>query len=456
MKYYKIIPSLALALTITACSDFTETTPKGKVIPTTTEDFKEMTIDVTNSSTAYPLANVCSDDVYSEDQTGIDNTSKAYYWMEDFYKQNEEDEAWNNTYERIYVMNVVINNIMGSTQGTDSEKKAVLAEAKLWRAYYYWYLQSLYAKDYDENTASTDLSVPLSLTPDLEAELPRATVEQVTHQIWSDLQDAEDFLPEVATNNYRPTKGSVHALKARILFYEHKYDEAAEEAKLALQTNDELQDLRTWSFKNEEKPSNGINGRPTNYYQSPEKIWYMTNGFPTLITSFCISDDLQALYEPGDLRFKFYFSNRTRRGELWEDGRYRYLQSLDYSFGVPEMMLIEAEALARKNDSQALDILNQLREKRFSSADYHALNPSDGTDLLDIVLKERRRELCLNSLRWLDMKRLAAEGKYTKTLTRTLEDKTYTLEPNSKLYVFPIPLQVLGLNKKIVPNDRKI
>ena len=170
-------------------------------------------------------------------------------------------------------MNVVINNIMSSTEGTEAEKKAVLAETKVWRAYYYWYLQSLYAKDYNESTASTDLSVPLSLTPDLEAELPRATIAEVTQQIWSDLEGAEDVLPDVAANNYRPTKGAVYALKARILFYEHKYEEAAEQAKLALQTNCELQDMRTWSFKNEGKPSSGINGRPTNYYQSPEKIW---------------------------------------------------------------------------------------------------------------------------------------------------------------------------------------
>ena len=455
MKYYKIITSMALALTMTACSDFTETTPKGKVIPTTTEDFKEMALDVSNSSTAYPLANVCSDDVYSEDQNGISSTGKAYYWMENFYKDNENDETWNDTYKQIYVMNVVINNVMSSTEGTDAEKKTILAEAKVWRAYYYWYLQSLYAKDYNESTASTDLSVPLSLTPDLEAKLSRATVQEVTNQIWSDLEGATDYLPDVATNNYRPTKGAVYALKARILFYEHKYDEAAEQAKLALQTNSQLQDMTAWSFKDENKPSSGINGRPTNYYQSPEKIWYLTNGFPSLCTMFCISDDLQATFEPGDLRFKFNFSNIDRRGNLWEDGRYRYLQNLDYSFGVPEMMLIEAEALARKNNAQALDILNTLREKRFAPADYHALTSADGENLLDIVLKERRRELCLNSLRWLDMKRLSAEGVYTKTLTRTLDDKTYTLEPNSKLYVFPIPGQVLGLNSNITPNDRK-
>lgn len=455
MKYKYIITACAAAA-MTACSDFTETTPKGKVIPTTTDDYKGMVVDVVNSSAAYPLSNLCSDDVFSSDMNGATVNGKAYYWMENFYKANEADNAWNDVYSMIYKMNVVINNVMSSAEGTESEKRGVLAEAKVWRAYYYWYLQSLYAKDYNETTAAADLSVPLSLHADLEAKLSRATVADVTAQIWSDLEGAENALPDVAANNYRPAKASVYALKARILFYEHKYDEAAQQARMALQANSELNDMRTWSFKNEQKPSAGINGRPTNYYESPEKLWYQGNGFASMITSFCISDDLQALFDPSDLRFKFWFSNRTRNGALWEDGRYRFLQNLDYTLSVPEMMLIEAEAAARNNDGKALDILNTLRQKRFTEAGYRALTDGDGSSLLDIVLAERRRELCLSGLRWLDMKRLAAEGIYTTTLTRTLGDEVYTLQPNSKLYVLPIPLQVLELNGNIIPNDRKL
>lgn len=453
MKKY-ILFFIALAL-LASCSDFTEITPKGKVIPTSTEDFREMTIDMINSSTAYPLPNICSDDVYSADENGVNATSKAYFWMENFYNSNENDDAWNKTYAQIYVMNVVINNVMGSTGGTDEDKKEVLTEAKVWRAFYYWYLQSLYAKDYNEESASTDLSVPLSLAPDLEAKLPRATVKDVTAQIWSDLDGAENILPDKATNSYRPTKASVYALKARILFYEHKYDEAAEQAKKALAFNDYIYDMRTWSFKNPARPSAGINGLETKAYDSPEKLWYLSNGFPSLITSFCISDDLQQLYGEGDLRFKYYFSNLTRTGKPWEDGKYRYLQQLNYNLSVPEMILIEAEALARKNDPEALTIINELRVKRIDSEHYKPLTSSDGTSLLDIVLKERRRELCLGSLRWLDMKRLSAEGIYKTVLKRELNGVTYTLEPNSNLYVFPIPLQVLSLNSNIVPNIRK-
>ena len=212
--------------------------------------------------------------------------------------------------------------------------------------------------------------------------------------------------------------------------------------------------MRTWAFRNEQIPTSGIINRPLNYRESPEKIWFQSTGFNTLLTSFCMSDDLKAMYDETDLRFKFWFTNRTRRGDLWEDGRYRYLQEVDYSFTVPEMMLIRAEVLARKSDAEALKVLNNLRIMRFKEEDYVPLDKNDGPDLLTIVLAERRRELALSGLRWLDMKRLSKEGRYTQTLIRSLNGVDHKLEPNSKLYVFPIPPQVLSLNSNVVPNDR--
>ncbi len=454
-KIQLIIAVAALTASFASCDKFMDTVPKGKVIPTTTDDFKSMIIDVTASSVAYPTANVCSDDVFNNNLDGNTSNGRAYYWMEDFYKENEKDPAWNAPYEQMYKMNVVVENIMGATEGTLEEKEAILAEAKCWRAYYNWYLQSLYAPAYQASTAATDLSVPLVLIADLEAKHSRATVEEVTSAIWDDLQNAETLLPENAANDYRPNKAAVYALKARIYFYMCEYDKAAEQAKLALAENSALNDMRTWSFKNEEKPFAGINNKPLNPRESPERIWYQSTGFSSMITSYCISDDLQAMYAASDLRFKFWFTNRTRGGDIWEDGRYRYLQELDYSFTVPEMMLIEAEALARKNDAKALDILNELRMTRFQTEDYVPLTEADGDDLLAIVLAERRRELALSGLRWLDMKRLAKEGRYTRTLIRTLNGVDYKLEPDSKLYLFPIPPQVLSLNSNIIPNDRK-
>ena len=352
-------------------------------------------------------------------------------------------------------MNVVIDNIMEATEGTTEEKQALTTEAKVQRAYMFWYLQSLYAKAYDPATAATDLSIPLPLKPDLEALLPRSTVEEVTNQILADLDGAENLLPDVASNDYRPTKAAVHGLRARVYFYMARYDEAAAEAEKALSYNSELNDMRTWEFIDEEFPFLGVTNMPEDYTVSPEKIWHRATSFDSMIQTFCISDDLQALYgDKKDLRFKFWFSIMARNGQPWEDGHERYLQDLNYNISVPEMMLIRAEALARHNDNAALDLLNDLRTYRFKEEDYRPLTTSDGPNLLSIVLDERRRELALTGLRWLDMKRLCREGLYTRTLEREFEGTIYQLEPNSNHYVFPISLQVLNMNSNIKQNPR--
>lgn len=440
---------------MTACDDFTDTTPKGKVIPETTEDFALMLNDPAHSSIAYPLMNYSCDDVVSNDESENSATGKAYYWMEDFYKANENDDNWNEAYNHVYTMNVVINNLPSSTEGTQAEKDAAMAEAKLWRAFYYWHLQSLYAPAYNAATAATDLSVPLVQETDLEAKHSRATVETITNAILADLDGVEAYLPEQSANDYRPDKYAAHALKARIFLYMGRYDEAYTEAAEALKGGNTLNDMRTWSFKNEAKPYSGVTNRPSNYRVSPETIWYQGVGSSYFMRSLSISDDLKALYQGSDLRYKFWFTDLDSSGDVQEDGRTHFINDPDYSFTVPEMMLIEAEALARNNDSKALNVLNTLRQMRFSDADYTPLTTADGATLLDIVLDERRRELPLTGLRWLDMKRLSAEGLYTKTLTRELNGTVHSLEPNSKLYVFPIPAQVLELNSNIVPNDRK-
>ena len=83
-----------------------------------------------------------------------------------------------------------------------------------------------------------------------------------------------------------------------------------------------------------------------------------------------------------------------------------------------------------------------MRDKRISTDKYTALPEVSGDKLLEIVLEERQRELVYNGVRFFDMKRLAKEGIYTRTLTRQFKETTYTLEPNSNRYMFPIAAKV--------------
>lgn len=442
-----------------SCDDFLDTVPKGKVIPQTVEDYSNIMKNINFSSAYDAVPYFSSDDVMvpnsAVSMSGANH--KAYFWLEEFYKEDEDDYNWNNTYERIYKVNVVLENIGGATEGTEEERNRVMAEARIFRAYYYWYLQSLYAPAYNRATAATDLSVPLVLVPDLEAKCSRASVEAVTASILSDLEGLENYLPEQGSNPYKPTKASAYAMRARVLFYLGRYDEAAVDAGKALALNSKIDDMREWSFSGA-YPSNRINGRPDDI-ESLQKIWYHSVNGSGALRRTAIGEDLKALYlkNDKDLRWKFWFSNVDNRGDLhYDEDTYCYIfDTPNYNIGVPEMMLIQAEALARKNKSEALDILNNLRKYRFAEEDYTALTVADGNTLLDIVLEERRRELVMSGLRWFDMKRLMQEGIYTQTLTRTIPGgETRTLAPHSNLYMYPIPASVIKINNGIVQNPR--
>lgn len=457
----KLLYSLAFigAFTLlTSCDDFLDTVPKGQTIPTTVADYGNIMKDISLSGSYDALPYFCSDDVLVPDeQVNLSGPShKAYFWMENFYLQEEADPNWNDTYSKIYTVNVVINNIMEATEGSQEDKNRIMAEAKIFRAYYFWYLQSLYAPAYDAQTATTDLSVPLPTEPNLEAKLSRSTVGQVTAQILSDLEDIAESLPIKGSNNYKPTRAAAYAMRARMFFYMRQYDEAAAEAEKALALNNQLDDMREWSFT-DDIPSETVNGKPQDI-SSLQKIWYHAVNGNGALRMVVLDNELLSLYKQNekDLRFKFWFATGNADGPFYDENTYCYLQQTpNHNIGVPEMMLIKAEAMARKNDTKALDILNELRKYRFKDEDYTALTTADGESLLDIVLAERRRELALSGLRWFDMKRLGKEGIYTQTLTRTTPNgETHTLSPGSNRYLFPIPPEVIAKNSNIVQNPR--
>jgi hypothetical protein len=117
------------------------------------------------------------------------------------------------------------------------------------------------------------------------------------------------------------------------------------------------------------------------------------------------------------------------------------------------MMLIKAEALARAGDiSGALTKINALRQKRFTTASYTAINASTADQALIEVIKERQREFFCRGLRWFDMRRLKNDARFSNTITRKFQGNTYTLDPNNNRYVFPISDYYRSFNPGITAN----
>ena len=80
-KIYIIVLTTVL---LCGCNSFLDVTPKGKLIPNKVQDFDELMGDPLNVSAAYPLMEMCSDNIcMKEDYLTyyiLSDNGKAYTW----------------------------------------------------------------------------------------------------------------------------------------------------------------------------------------------------------------------------------------------------------------------------------------------------------------------------------------------------------------------------------------
>lgn len=459
MNIKKYILALFIPVALCSCDKYLDVKPKGKLIPKTLQDFDEMGGHPTLLSAGNAYAEQMTDDYYMTDDrlvsTITSRTGKSYLWMKDLLRQEDDDSEWNGPYKNIYTLNLILQEIEKLPEDAQGDRKRIRGEALLNRAFAYWTLVNLYAKDYNAATAATDEGVPLSLATDLEAALPRSSVAAVYDLILKDVTAAITLLPSTSKNVYRVNKIGAYALAARVHLSMKNYKDAYKNASLALAEKSNLLDFNTYSFKVPAKPFSGINNRPLNI-DNPENVLYRTSNFSTIVNNSLINPDLLAVLGEKDLRYVFSYTRLDRLGAPSPEPFPLFLnQEMNYSIGVPELMLIKAECAARDgNKEEAVQLLNTLRKKRFRPADYEDLTAATPEVALTLTIAERRRELVFKGLRWFDLKRLNQEDRFKKTLQRIYKGETYTLEPGSPRYVLPIAPKILLLNPNITQNPR--
>jgi hypothetical protein len=132
----------------------------------------------------------------------------------------------------------------------------------------------------------------------------------------------------------------------------------------------------------------------------------VTNSNPTSAPNaqFAVagSDELIAAFEPGDVRRNVWVDNAGRNEcKKWQGEKGTFLENVPI-IRISEVVLIAAEARARSGDEPgARTALNSLRAKR-GLGDI----ADSGQALLDIILNEKRVELCFEGHRFFDLKRL--------------------------------------------------
>lgn len=463
MKYIIILMSI---ICLCSCQDFLDETPKGKLIPKTTDDYGMML-----DNYYYPncigfgqsLTIMMSDDfIIPEDKTfkyqywGI----QSYIWDDYIFGINDEDECYCNFYRAIYTCNYILDNIDKAEEGTTFSRAYVEGSARFHRAYAYFTLVNVYAKHYDKATATTDLGVPLILEADPNIIASRATVQQVYDQVLNDLILAAQLLPQGKQEySFRANQAAVYALLARVYLYQGEYNKCKESAKIARTQVDEPSDYNQYSVEMG-NPDFGIEGYSWSGWEELDIICYKGVGFgPNEDQDYNLSKDLIALFnQETDLRWRLFITSYP----LFEDEnpnadtpRTAFTLRNNKGPNIGELYIMEAEACVRENDiDNALQLLNTLGRNRHITGTYVDVTERDPEKLLRLILDERRRECFYKGLRWFDLKRLNKDSRFAKTIIHEFEGETYILTPDDKHYVVAFPGIAISTNPQIIQNPR--
>ncbi|MCI9845546.1 RagB/SusD family nutrient uptake outer membrane protein [Flavobacterium pectinovorum] len=472
MKHLFIIILPFLLLMATSCEDYTDVTPKGSLVIETADQFLE-TVSLPNRG--YPINNFqyLSDDQWMREANVIGKTPNIDIINFTFDESTDRvaimagSSFYNQAYTYINRWNTIIS-LVDDSKGESSVKQLAKAEAKIYRAYDHFLLINTYAKAYDPGTAATDGGICIMDKFDLEAQPAKSTVAQVYEFIQKDIEEALPFIQEKPMDVYHPSLAFAYAFKAKVHLFKREIAKAKEAAEKSLSYNNQIFDMKAYSAQG------GPAAVAVPAVNNVEVLSYMyMTGYNEMnfAQSYIISPELRTLFGTNDARFNLFF-NSTSTTNLDQGSNTAYWATQYTRFfyptvgmKTPEVYLMLAECYAREDNlSQAVGVLNALRAKRILSGTVNLAVPATRKETMELVINERRKELLLGFHRFFDLKRFNNETEYAKTITRvfpivnkTVPQKTYTLQPNSRLYIVPFPLSALTKNPKLTLNtDEKV
>lgn len=370
---------------------------------------------------------------------------------------------WEQAYRVINSANTVVDRAPGIKDplATADKLNVIVANAKFLRAVTYFHLVNLFGQPFNQGNGSA-LGVPIVLKGFTgEIEYPaRATVALVHDQIKKDLTEALAALPATAPGNSlrgRATKGAAAGYLSRLHLYRGEYQLAADFAKQVIDdaasyklainqtfyTAVGTEDVFTLFNSATDNGRTGAGGWAS--YHRPASAGGRGD---------CpFTDDLVATFEKeaGDLRFTALSDvvttadNSKRRMTLkFPDAATNADKSPMLRMG--EIHLTRAEALAELNgvNQTSIDLVNPIRV-RAGLTQWTIAQFATKQDLINAILLERRKELCFEGHRRMDLLR---RGLPLRT-TGTTASKAKFGDPYT---ILPIPQREIDLNSQLKQN----
>jgi tetratricopeptide (TPR) repeat protein len=443
----RLLLLVGIPLMITGCKKYLDEKPDKKLAVISSLEELQSILDYNTFMNERDIGagEVSADDYYisDADYTGwySENEKRMYTWEKDFLFPSSVND-WRSTFRCVYRANTVLDN-MGVINSSESPAtwKDIKGQALYYRARSFLSAAFIWTTAYDSSTSSSELGLPLRVDSDFNIVSVRSSLKETYDRIVADLKEAIDLLPVTTIHKMRPSKPAAFALLARTYLSMRDYQKAGLYADSSLQLYNTLVD-----YNNSDLVS-AFDFYPFRRFND-EVLTVSGMDIPGILYNYVAKIDsaLYKSYSENDMR-KVAFFQDNNDGSYGFKGSYDEWATLFTSVATDEVYLIRSECYARAgNISAAMKDLNALLINRWKTGTFTPFTATDQIDALDKILKERRKELLMRGLRWMDIKRLNAEGANI-SLKRIVNGITYTLPANDLRFALPIPEDVISLSQ---------
>jgi len=443
---FSLFVTLSLVALLSGCKKYLDKKSNDAlVIPSTLADLQGLLDDGFTMNQVTPsLPESSADDYFLPEKVAAAMPTgyrDIYTWE---LKQYNYQNDWSKNYLPVYNANVCLEKVseIAKTPANEQQWDNVKGAALFFRAYSFLNLAWEYAKAYDEDSSTVDPGIVLRLSSDFNIPSKRSTVGENYKQIISDAKESLTYLPVNVIEPMRPSRAAAYGLLSRIYLSMRMYDSSLKYASACLSIQNELMDF------NGDADITQLSGAAPFRKFNKETIFYtqMNGNVPLHTYSNCFIDTvLYSLYDSNDLRREAFFD--ANNGYHKFKGSYTGNRNMLFTgIATDEIYLTKAECMVRLgNIAEGLDVLNQLMVKRWNIAStYTPLTADTEEKALNLILKERRKELLIRGLRWIDIKRLNKEG-FNIIPERKFGGMVYKLPPNDNRYALPIPSDIINL-----------
>ena len=248
-KLIKILTAagfVALVALTTSCEGFLDGKPsKSILVPESVVEFEAILDNYDRLNSTAPLPFNFSDDYWTTDSNWLRFDpwqQRAYAWSSEPYLLEEIPLDYFTLYRRIFMANVVLENLDGDNGWKQQDIDRLRGKALFYRASGYFELALLFLAHPSADGQESETMIPLKTSSRFDTVDGWMNASQAFELILGDLETALPLLPEKTALPTQPSRYGGYALLARIYLYLGDYGKAAKSAEQILGGSFELMD----------------------------------------------------------------------------------------------------------------------------------------------------------------------------------------------------------------------